>query len=190
MSTAAARKATRAPRARARRATCAENRHWVGEHYDQLLARYPEQWIAVQNTRVIASDPSVDALLERVPESLEICIELMIKDSEEPYDEVILIPGPGSTRALGTRTRMEFRRLSPEENEKAARELRAFEEDSDWIEEHYQELLAQYPEQWVAVQNKRVIASDPDLSALRARVPHPGNTNVEFITKEEVDFLL
>lgn len=190
MSTAAARKATRAPRARARRATCAENRDWVGEHYDQLLARYPEQWIAVQNRRVIASDPSVDALLERVPDSLDICIELMIKDSEEPYDDVILIPGPGSTRSLGTRPRMEFRRLSPEENERAARELRAFEEDSDWIEEHYQELLAQYPEQWVAVQNKRVIASDPDVTALRAKVPDLAYTSRAFLTKHDGDVIL
>jgi len=190
MSTAAAKRPSKARSPRARRATCAENRHWVGEHYGQLLARYPEQWIAVQNHRVIASDPSVDALLERVPESLDICIELMIKDSEEPYDDVILIPGPGSARSLGTRMRIELRRLPPAEAKELARQWRVFEEDRGWIEQHYQELLAQYSGLWIAVLNKQVVASDQDVTALRAKVPDPGNVNIEFVTRDEVDFIL
>jgi len=190
MSTPAAKKPPKPRHPRARRATYAENSDWVGEHYDQLLARYPEQWIAVQNRRVIASDPSIDALVKRVPGSLDICFELMIEDSEEPYDDVILIPGPGSTRPSGDRSRMQFRRRSPEENEKVERELRALDEDCDWLEEHYQELLAQYPEQWVAVKDKRIIATDPDLTALRAKVPDPEHTNHAFLSRHKLDELL
>ena len=61
-----------------------------------------------------------------------------------------------------------------------------FEEDAIWIEEHFDELYAQYPRQWIAVLNKQVIASDRDLKALRDKVAMGTPANVEFMTKDEV----
>lgn len=56
---------------------------WVDEHYDELLARYPEQFIAVKNRRVTASDADLDALLEKVPDSPHTCIKLITRDKTE-----------------------------------------------------------------------------------------------------------
>jgi hypothetical protein len=70
------------------------------------------------------------------------------------------------------------------------RRLRVFEDDHIWVEERYQELLAQYPEQWIAVENKRVIANDPDLDSLIAKIPDPGHTCVELITHDQTEVIL
>jgi ABC-type hemin transport system ATPase subunit len=51
-----------------------------------------------------------------------------------------------------------------------------------WIDEHHEELLAQYSGQWIAVEDGRVIASDPDPMALRAKLSEPTYTCVEFVT--------
>jgi hypothetical protein len=44
--------------------------------------------------------------------------------------------------------------------------LRQFEEDLDWIAEHYDELKVKYPEEFVAVYKKQVVAHDPEMSKL------------------------
>ena len=67
-----------------------------------------------------------------------------------------------------------------------ARSMAIFDEDAAWIDEHYDELVTQYPRQWIAVFNKRVIASDRDLKALYGKVADHSFVNVEFMTRDEV----
>lgn len=38
------------------------------KHYDELLARYPEQWVAIFNERVAGVDTDLERLIERLRE--------------------------------------------------------------------------------------------------------------------------
>ena len=69
-------------------------------------------------------------------------------------------------------------------------ELLAFEADHVWINENLSTLLVQYPDQWIAVKNGQVIASDPELTGLLSRLPDPAHTCVEFITSESLEMMV
>ncbi|MFQ6058620.1 MAG: DUF5678 domain-containing protein [Anaerolineae bacterium] len=71
-----------------------------------------------------------------------------------------------------------------------SKELRAFAEDHIWVSEHLESLLDKYAEQWVAVKNRRVIASDVDLMRLREKIADPAHTCIEFVTREPLEMLL
>jgi hypothetical protein len=45
-----------------------------------------------------------------------------------------------------------------------------FANDMDWIEAHYDELRALYPDQYVAVVNGNVVAHDPTISGVLAQL--------------------
>ena len=45
-------------------------------------------------------------------------------------------------------------------------ELRRFRRDVEYYEAHREELLKQYPEQWVAFFNEQVVGADPDYERL------------------------
>jgi hypothetical protein len=68
--------------------------------------------------------------------------------------------------------------------------LRAFEADHVWVDTNRDVLLEQYSEQWIAVKNGQVIASDPDLDSLISKLPDPAHTCVEFLTRELMEVLL
>jgi len=69
-------------------------------------------------------------------------------------------------------------------------ELLAFESDHAWVNENLETLLGQYADQWIAVKNAQVVASDPDLSGLLSKLPDPAHTCVEFITREPLEMVL
>jgi hypothetical protein len=75
-------------------------------------------------------------------------------------------------------------------NDRVSKELDALAKDDIWINDHLDLLLNQYAEQWIAVQNEQVIASDPDFHALLKKLPDPGYTCVEFITREPLEMIL
>jgi len=60
-------------------------------------------------------------------------------------------------------------------------------EQAYWID-HYAQFLREYPEQFVAVQNGQVVAHDPDLSAILAKLERariePTQAWVRFITRD------
>lgn len=74
--------------------------------------------------------------------------------------------------------------------EQLTNELLAFEADHLWVNENLGTLLEQYPDQWIAVKNGQVIASDPDLEGLLSKLPDPAHTCVEFITREPLEMVL
>ncbi len=68
--------------------------------------------------------------------------------------------------------------------------LRKFRDDHLWVTDHREALLKDYAEQWIAVRDKRVIASDPDFESLIRRLEDPGHTCVEFITRRPLEVVL
>ena len=75
-------------------------------------------------------------------------------------------------------------------NDSMIAELIAFENDHVWISENMERLLEQYADQWVAVIGGQVIASDPELTGLLAKVENPAQTCIEFITREPLEMIL
>jgi hypothetical protein len=69
-------------------------------------------------------------------------------------------------------------------------ELLQFQADHAWIDQNREMLLAQYPDQWIAVQNGHVMANDPDLDSLLSKLPNPAPTCVEFISPEPIEMVL
>jgi len=71
-----------------------------------------------------------------------------------------------------------------------SKEIKEYAEDHKWIRDHLEVLLGKYPEQWIAVKNQEVIASDVDLMLLREKLAEPAHTCVEFVTREPLEMLL
>ncbi len=69
-------------------------------------------------------------------------------------------------------------------------QLQTFEADHVWVSENMQTLLAQYADQWIAVKNNQVIASDVELADLLGKLADPAYTCVEFITQEPLEMVL
>ncbi|MBI4492707.1 MAG: hypothetical protein HY690_07960 [Chloroflexi bacterium] len=53
-------------------------------------------------------------------------------------------------------------------------ELRRFRRDVEYYEAHREQLLQQYPEQWVAVFNQEIVGADPDFERLLATLDELG----------------
>jgi Family of unknown function (DUF5678) len=69
-------------------------------------------------------------------------------------------------------------------------ELLQFQADHLWIDQNREMLLARYPDQWIAVQDNQVIASDPEFEGLLAKLPDPSRTCVEFMTPEPIEIVV
>jgi hypothetical protein len=74
-------------------------------------------------------------------------------------------------------------------------QLRQFEEDMDWITQHYEELKRHYPEQYVAVYRHAVADHDEDMKSLMARLKerygeHAKYLAIEFITVKKDELIL
>jgi len=75
-------------------------------------------------------------------------------------------------------------------SEQRTDKLLAFEADHVWVNKNIGTLLEKYSDQWIAVENGEVVASDPDLSGLLSKLPDPAHTCVEFITREPLEMVL
>jgi len=70
------------------------------------------------------------------------------------------------------------------------KELRAFADDHTWVSDHLESLFDEYAEQWIAVKNRHVIASDPNLMSLLGKLADPAHTCIEFVTREPLEMIL
>ena len=68
--------------------------------------------------------------------------------------------------------------------------LCTFEEDHVWASEQLELLLSQYADQWIAVRDSQVIASDPELMVLQEKLADPAYTCIEFVTREPLEMIL
>ena len=74
------------------------------------------------------------------------------------------------------------------------KELQKFTKDGQFLDVHYEELLEEYPEQWVAVFDEKVVGAGPDfdrlLDDLQARGLPLGRIVIEKVTAEEEVWIL
>ena len=75
-------------------------------------------------------------------------------------------------------------------DQQVTKELRGFEADHVWINENLGVLVKQYSDQWIAVKNQQVVASDPEIEGLLKKVANPSHTCIEFITREPLEMIL
>ena len=59
---------------------------WINQNLDKLLVRYSDQWIAVKGAQVIASDPDLAGLLQKLPDPAHTCVEFITR---EPLEMVL-----------------------------------------------------------------------------------------------------
>ena len=89
---------------------------------------------------------------------------------------------------------VELEPLSPEEALELRRELDRFRADALYFDAHRQELLATYPEHWVAIYGKRVVAAAAEhcvlLDQLEARGIPAGHAYREYVTDDDTDLFL
>ena len=52
--------------------------------------------------------------------------------------------------------------------------LRRFRRDAEYFRDHYAELLARHPDEWVAIFDQTVVAASPDFEALLAELRRKG----------------
>lgn len=78
--------------------------------------------------------------------------------------------------------------------ERPAESLTRFQRDIDFYESHYEELLQQFPEQWIAIYKQRVVGNDTDLDQLLQRLRQEGipieKALIEHVTAQEEVFIL
>ena len=43
-----------------------ENNHWIIDHYDELISKFQDEWVAVMNLAVFDHDKDIRKLVERV----------------------------------------------------------------------------------------------------------------------------
>jgi len=67
--------------------------------------------------------------------------------------------------------------------------LRSFGQDIEYLEAHDHELLEQYPEQWVAVFDQRVVGASADFDQLLTNLKRQGvpigRAYIEFLTRRD-----
>ena len=68
-------------------------------------------------------------------------------------------------------------------------ELQRFQQDTDYLRTHWEELLQQYPEQWVAILNREVVGVAPNfdqlLTDLQTTGVPIGRARIEHLTRDE-----
>ena len=68
--------------------------------------------------------------------------------------------------------------------------LANFQKDHFWVYEHSDDLLGEYKDRWVAVQNQKIIDSDKELEFLCQRLQNSGNNYIEYITNQPLEMIL
>ena len=74
-------------------------------------------------------------------------------------------------------------------------QIKEFESNTKWIDDHYQELKAKYPDEYVAVWNEKVVGHGMELPSLMETLwkCYPEDyrhTPVEYISTEDVHLIL
>jgi len=63
--------------------TFEEDQVWISDHIESLLGRYTDQWVAVQGGQIVASDPALDALWQKLPDPAHTCVEFVTREPLE-----------------------------------------------------------------------------------------------------------
>ncbi len=67
-------------------------------------------------------------------------------------------------------------------------ELRRFQQDTDYLRTHWDDLLERYPEQWIAIYNREVVGAATDFDSLLAELKKTGvpigRARIEHMTRD------
>ena len=85
--------------------------------------------------------------------------------------------------------------LDESKQQQLERELRQYEEDSNWLHQRFDELREKYPEQYVAVYRGRIVGNAETISALHAQIKKHcpaafGHAATEFLPQENLQLIL
>lgn len=64
---------------------------YLDTHYEELLEKYPEQWVAIYNQQVVGAAPDFDELLTELQE-VGIPIERAVVEHLTGQEEVLILP--------------------------------------------------------------------------------------------------
>ena len=73
---------------------------------------------------------------------------------------------------------------------KISKKIRAFASDNIWVHENFDDLYKKYAEQWIAVKNHQVIASDVDFFTLKDKLQDSPRSCIEFITRDPLVIII
>ena len=81
------------------------------------------------------------------------------------------------------------------ENHLLLQKLKTFEQDTTWLDRHYDELKMRYFDEWVAVFKKEVVAHEKDLENLMLKLQDKygkdaGHIAVRFVSPKKVELIL
>ena len=84
--------------------------------------------------------------------------------------------------------------VSKTEAKKLDRILDPFEEGSSYLEHHFDQLVSQFEDEWVALHKKKVVAHSKTFTGLKRQLPHtpypPSQLYVTFLTRKEQVLIL
>lgn len=75
-------------------------------------------------------------------------------------------------------------------NDELSTKLKSFEDDHIWVQQNWERLLKEFSDQWIAVEGGRVIAGDPELDGLLAKLSDPSHTCIEYVSREPLEMVL
>jgi len=61
----------------------ADDHVWLYENFDALLKKYQDLWIGVKDHKVIASDPDLIKLRDKLPDPTHTCVEFITREHLE-----------------------------------------------------------------------------------------------------------
>ena len=84
--------------------------------------------------------------------------------------------------------------LADNERERLSRGLAAFGRTMDWFDAHYDELMARYPDRWIAFSAEGVLATGDTQDEVLARVDRAqierGEASTEFVPAKPLNLIL
>ncbi len=131
-----------------------KDQKWTRKRLHKLAKKYPDQWIAVYRKKVIVADEDLG--------EVEKIAEAKVTDGECYYCFVQAWPYVRKADVFNRQNS----EASKDSSESTLLPKRYF-DDGKWMQEHFHELEKKYPDQWIAVYRKEVVAAGKNLGEVK-----------------------
>ena len=150
---------------------------YLNAHYDGLKTRYPDQWIAVFNQAVVANAADAFDLIPQLREKgLQGRGAIKIQQTASP--DVCL-----GTIWINHDARWSMKRPVPP-GEEYRLEDDPYYQDVLFLKAHRDEFLKQYPDKWIAIWDKEVVAVADSRPGLTSQLRAKGLQSVGVLIRE------
>ena len=150
---------------------------YFGDHYDELKARYPDQWIAVFNQEVVANAADPFDLLPQLREKgLQGRGAIRIQQTAEPdvfLGTIWINHDTGGFIKRPVRPGEEYRQEDDPHYQ-----------DVLFLKAHRDEFLEQYPDKWIAIWHKEIVAVADTESGLTPQLRAKGLQSAGVLIRE------